>query len=154
MKITLVSVEKKYDSTKIITDISYVFEEGIKYAILGGNGSGKSTLLKILSGNLSPSKGKVCYFIKKTEIDRSEIYRHIGYSAPYLDLITEFDLIETATTHFRFKELSEELVIDEVPEILGLHHHSRKPLKTYSNGMLQRVKLGLALLSNCPLVFL
>lgn len=46
-------------SADLFTDVSYAFERGAMYAIVGPSGSGKSTLLHILSGWLAPSSGVV-----------------------------------------------------------------------------------------------
>lgn len=59
--IELKAVEYEYVNTfkKAIKGISYKFEKGKKYCILGKNGSGKSTLVKIISGIYKPCKGDV-----------------------------------------------------------------------------------------------
>ncbi|MDR3345386.1 MAG: ABC transporter ATP-binding protein [Oscillospiraceae bacterium] len=46
-------------SRKILDDISYSFEAGKLYAIVGRSGAGKTTLLSLLSGLTSPNAGKI-----------------------------------------------------------------------------------------------
>lgn len=59
--IELKNVEYRYSNAKenVIQGVSYRFEKGKKYCILGKNGSGKSTLIKIITGIYKPSKGTV-----------------------------------------------------------------------------------------------
>lgn len=72
-----------YNNTKenyILKDISLTFKEGEKVAIVGPSGYGKSTLAKILSGYLSPAKGRVLLdgkpLIKKGVCPVQLIYQH------------------------------------------------------------------------------
>lgn len=44
-----------------VSDISYTFEEGNVYAIIGPSGSGKSTLLSLLAGLDLPTEGKITF---------------------------------------------------------------------------------------------
>lgn len=50
---------KSYDGPKIIEHFTYDIVRGDKIAVIGNNGRGKTTLLKLLSGLISPDKGKV-----------------------------------------------------------------------------------------------
>ncbi len=54
----------KYDSSKeeVLKGLSYSFERGKRYAIVGENGSGKSTLIKILCGLYKPTGGDYKFF--------------------------------------------------------------------------------------------
>ena len=92
MKATLLNVGKKYNATTIIEDFNCSFEEGNRYALLGGNGSGKSTLIKIISGVMSPNHGTVSYFRNQNVIPRELVYKEISFAAPYIDLILDYNL--------------------------------------------------------------
>ena len=50
-----------YDKTPVLKDISYEFEKGKMYCIIGKSGAGKTTLLSLLSGLASPSGGRIPY---------------------------------------------------------------------------------------------
>lgn len=54
-----VSFRYSKDSRRVLNDLSYSFEEGKLYAIVGRSGAGKTTLLSLLSGLAVPEKGEV-----------------------------------------------------------------------------------------------
>jgi ABC-type multidrug transport system ATPase subunit len=154
MKLILSNLGKKFPPDWIFKKIDYQFNEGQKYALIGPNGSGKSTLLKILSGHLTPSQGKLQPFLNDTLIPLDQLYKHISFAAPYMDLIEEFTLAESIRFHTHFKPLRNKIGVQELMEILKLRKSENKPLKFFSSGMKQRVKIGLALYSDVPLVLL
>ena len=51
------SLEKRYNSETVFSDISFTLDEGHRVALVGKNGVGKSTLLKIIAGLLEPDSG-------------------------------------------------------------------------------------------------
>jgi ABC-type multidrug transport system ATPase subunit len=71
-----------------------------------------------------------------------------------MDLIEEFTLAETIRFHVQFKPLRNNMSVSDLMDLLKLQKSVNKPLKFFSSGMKQRVKLGLALYSDVPLVLL
>lgn len=66
-KISLKDVSFKYDDKKVLENISFDFEKGKKYALVGLSGSGKSTLMKLISKRIKADEGKIC--IDGTDLD-------------------------------------------------------------------------------------
>jgi ribose transport system ATP-binding protein len=52
-------VSKSFGPVEVLSDISLALEPGKVHAVIGENGAGKSTLMRILSGHLSPTKGRL-----------------------------------------------------------------------------------------------
>ena len=154
MKLILKEVGKKFPPDWIFKKVDYQFEVGNKYALIGPNGSGKSTLLKILSGHLSPSQGKIKFFFRDELISPDQIYKFISFAAPYMDLVEEFTLLELIQFHAQFKSFRGGMSVNDLIALLKLNKSANKPLKFFSSGMKQRVKLGLAIYSDVPLVLL
>lgn len=154
LKITLEKTGKKFNTDWIFRDLTYTFESGQPYAILGRNGSGKSTLLQVISGNLHPTEGVVKYSLHGNDIPVDQIYRYLSCSAPYLELIEEFKLKEMLQFHFRFKEILPGYTTKDIVEMLSFSGSDHKMIRQYSSGMKQRVKLILAFMSNTPLLLL
>lgn len=153
MNISLQNIGRRFNKEWIFKGINYQFEHGQNYAVLGPNGSGKSTLLSVLLGSLTPSEGKLSY-LNPQEINVENIYQHISFAAPYIDLIEEFTLQETIAFHFQFKCYAAGLNEMDVLEVLGLEKSQDKALKHFSSGMKQRTKLALACCAGSPILLL
>lgn len=154
MEIILDKIGRKFNYEWIFRNIDFKFSSGNAYAILGSNGSGKSTLLQIISGHLHPSAGKIEYFEDNKAIPVDEIFKYLSYSGPYLEIIEEFTLQEMVDFHLRFKKTVRDIRATELIEATTLWKNRNKPIKYFSSGMKQRVKLALAVLSDNPLVLL
>lgn len=154
MKIELTNVAKRFNYDWIFRRVNYRFEAGNQYAITGANGSGKSTLLKIISGQLTPSEGKISYQTDAKDISIDEIYRSVSYAAPYIDLIDDLTFDEAIRFHSQFKPFQTGLTLKEIKSAAGLTAHSSKFLKEFSSGMRQRVKLILSILSDSKILLL
>lgn len=59
MRLTIDHITKQFGALRANDDLSFTFESGYIYAILGENGAGKSTLMKILSGFQNPTAGQL-----------------------------------------------------------------------------------------------
>jgi ABC-type multidrug transport system ATPase subunit len=153
MTIDLENTGRRFNQEWIFRNLTYQFRSGERYAVLGPNGSGKSTLLSMILGNLSPSEGKISYADEK-QISEEEIYGHLSFAAPYLDLIEEFTLQETIDFHFKFKRFYSGLDQDSVLDVLGLAKSQDKALKYFSSGMKQRTKLALACCTDSKILLL
>jgi ABC-type multidrug transport system ATPase subunit len=87
-------------------------------------------------------------------IPEDEIFKHISYASPYLELFDEFTLIESIEFQAQFKPFFNGLTSKQIIELTQLEKAKDKQLKYYSSGMKQRVRLALAILCNSPLLLL
>lgn len=154
MQIKLTDIGKRYNYEWIFRNVHHEFTAVNNYAILGSNGSGKSTLLQLIAGNLIPSQGSISYRKENTEIDVENIYTHISFASPYLELLEEFTLTESIEFHARFKSFHKDLDTQQLLSLMQLEKAKDKQLKYFSSGMKQRVRLALAILSDTPLLLL
>lgn len=154
MKIVLSNISKRYNRNWVFKDINYEFSSEQAYVISGANGSGKSTLLQLLSGSITPTQGIINYYNNSIEVENEKIYSSVSIAAPYLDLIEAYTLKEMIDFHFNFKSFCPGITIEKFIEVLNLDFALHKPIKEFSSGMRQRVKLALAILSDTPLLLL
>ena len=154
MHISLENIGKKFNRDWIFKNLSHEFSLGDYYAILGANGSGKSTLLKVLSGFSTPSKGTISFSKNNIKQPIDSIYKEVAYTSPYIDIFEEYNLKETFDFYTKFKSLKENINYKNFVILVGLEKAQNKPLSQFSSGMKQRVKLGLAILSDCPILLL
>lgn len=153
-QIELTGAGKRYRMDWIFRDLDWTFQSGERTAILGPNGSGKSTLLKVLSGHLTPSKGRVAFLLDGKAIETDLLYRSISYAAPYIELIEEFTLEEALIFHTKLKPLLPGFTADSLYDLLQLPKARHKEIRHFSSGMKQRVKLALAICSDTPILLL
>lgn len=154
VKIQLNEASKRFQYEWIFKNLTLNLHSGDSLAVTGSNGSGKSTLLKCIAGSIPLSSGEITWLNDQTEISSSDWYQHLSISAPYLELPEEFTLGELLTFHFQFKTPLPGISITDMIKTMYLEQHVNKPVSQFSSGMKQRVKLSLALFSDCPVVFL
>ena len=53
------NLEKHFDKTKVLNDISFTLEQGQALSIIGSSGSGKTTLLRCLNFLETPDSGSI-----------------------------------------------------------------------------------------------
>lgn len=153
-QISLQNVGKRYNHEWIFRGISHTFKQNEHTVIRGANGSGKSTLLQVILGSTVASEGELSYSANGKEMKVEESLGLFSLATPYLELIEEFTLIEMLEFHQKMQPFKAGLSIDSIIETLYLTGSKNKAIKYYSSGMKQRVKLGLALLSDTPFVLL
>ncbi|MFN3315348.1 MAG: ATP-binding cassette domain-containing protein [Raineya sp.] len=146
---------KKFNYEWIFKNLSFKFQLGDSYAIVGNNGSGKSTMLQVLAGALPPSEGKIWYEQENKKILPEEFYQYLSWASPYLELIEEMTLTEQIEFHFKMKPRSSLISSNkQLIELLRLEQSKKKYIKNFSSGMKQRLKLGLAFYTDTPLLML
>mgnify|MGYP001093939397 CR=1 FL=1 len=59
--IAVSNLEVQYGKRVLFKDINLKFTPGNCYGVIGANGAGKSTFLKVLSGEVTPSRGNVAF---------------------------------------------------------------------------------------------
>jgi ABC-type multidrug transport system ATPase subunit len=154
MTIFLSDAGKRFNRDWIFRHFNYKFESGKSYAITGPNGSGKSTLLLALSGSLIINEGKIEYQTPDKKQNNDEMYRHISFCAPYLEVVEEMTLKEFLDFHHGFKPFLPGITTDSIISAIGLEKAVNKQIRYYSSGMKQRVKLAQAIFSDTAVVLL
>jgi ABC-type multidrug transport system ATPase subunit len=154
MQIQVENLGKKFNRDWIFRDLTTSFSIGTSYAITGANGSGKSTLLQTIAGILPPTEGKLHLQHNQQVVASDEMFRYLVLATPYQELIEEFTLAEAVDFHTRFKPFRKGITAKEFVELIYLPTALHKPVKNFSSGMKQRLKLGLAFYSDTPLLLL
>lgn len=154
MEIRLHELGKRFGNDWIFRNAETLIRPGEQVSVVGPNGSGKSTFLQTIAGAQLPTEGRVVWFDGGMEIDTEQVYGYLSFAAPYLEFPEELTLKEIVEFHFSFKKPVDGLSTTELLAISGLAAASGKPIKTFSSGMKQRVRLLLALCSDVPLLIL
>ena len=149
--LSLQNISFSYGKTPVLKDISYEFEKGRMYCIIGKSGAGKTTLLSLLSGLAVPNSGEIYYDGKSiSKIDKYTFRsKYIGVVFQSFNLITKFTAQENVVLSMdvsgcRIKDKKKKAL--ELLESVGLDEDeaNRRVLKL-SGGQQQRVAIARAL---------
>lgn len=157
MKPTLVfeDVTRRYGDVVALNRFTLHVEPGIT-ALVGPNGAGKSTFMRLATGHVRPTAGKVQAF-GQTVWDNPRLMAKVGY-VPEQDAFWEaMTGVEFVATLARLGGMPRSVAARRAREelhALGLEEGLDRPIKGYSKGMRQRVKLAQALVGSPRLVFM
>ncbi len=140
------SVGKRFGRRYVFRGVDVRAEPGEVIAITGHNGSGKSTLLRILSGLLTPTEGEVYGLSEGRKLSSENIAHAVGYVAPYVNSYDSFTARENLEFVRRVRRIDSVQNVDDVLSRVGLAKFADQTVGTYSSGMKQRLRIGLALL--------
>ena len=149
--LSLQNISFSYGKTPVLRDISYEFEKGKIYCIVGKSGAGKTTLLSLLSGLAAPSSGKIIYDGKDVAKINKYTFRskYIGVVFQSFNLITKYTALENVilsmdVAGYKVKNKKERAL--ELLSSVGLDEDeaNRRVLKL-SGGQQQRVAIARAL---------
>lgn len=132
----------------ILNHISYSFEEGKMYAVLGTSGSGKTTLLSLLAGLDVPVEGEIC--MNGVNIMQKGLN---GHRKRTISLVFQnYNLIDYLTPVENVRLGGKEDAMGLLKS-MGLDEtQSRRNVMQLSGGQQQRVAIARALASNAPVL--
>ena len=146
--VTCTNLSKVYESGTIaLKELTLSIEQGMSFGLLGENGAGKSTLVRLIMGFILPTQGELRVLGERKV---SLAHPRIGYlhERPYVELhfTGRKYLTYMAQLSGYWSNLNERRV-SEVLELVQLSAASDKKLGGYSKGMLQRLCIAQALLT-------
>ncbi|MDI2126532.1 ABC transporter ATP-binding protein [Yinghuangia seranimata] len=145
------------DGVRALDGLDLTVAPGTVFGLLGPNGAGKSTTVKILTTLASADSGTA--FVGGVDVarDPAAVRRMIGVVAQGSGADPVATGRENLVLHGRLYGLrGRDLArrADELLERLGLADAARRPVKTYSGGMLRRLDLALGLVHRPEVLFL
>ncbi len=153
-----VSFRYSKDSRRVLNDLSYSFEEGKLYAIVGRSGAGKTTLLSLLSGLAVPEKGEVLMRGENiANLDRYHYRSHdIGVIFQSFNLLPKYTALEKvllsmdiAKAHYDDKK---QYAMDLLKKVALDEEEANRRILKLSGGQQQRVAIARALSYNPKII--
>ncbi|MCB5908026.1 alpha/beta fold hydrolase [Streptomyces pinistramenti] len=153
----IVGLSKKYAGSAdryAVRDLSFRVEKGQVLGLLGPNGAGKTTTLRMLMGLIRPDEGEVRVFGHAIRpgapvLSRVGAFVEGAGFLPHLSGRANLDLYWQATGR-----PAADAHIEEALEIAGLGDALQRAVRTYSQGMRQRLALAQAMLGLPDLLIL
>jgi len=148
-------LSKDFKEVKAVDDLSFSVPEGKVYGFLGQNGAGKSTTIRILLTLIQPTEGEIEIFGLNIKRNRKEILRKTGAIIEKPDLykyLTAKENLEIFAAMSGIK-IPEKKIMERL-EMVGLAERAESKIKTYSQGMKQRLGIAVALINDPELIIL
>ncbi len=145
---------KIFEGKTVVNDLSFTVQKGDVYGFLGQNGAGKSTTIRMLLGLITPSSGDIRIFSHSMQ-HKLEILKRTGA------LIERPDMYKYLTAYehmWIFSKLSgikpdRNRILQQL-EMVDLHNRSKDKVKTFSQGMKQRLGIAVSLVHDPELIIL
>jgi ABC-2 type transport system ATP-binding protein len=138
-----------------VDDLNLKVKAGEVFGFLGPNGAGKTTTMNVLLGFVNATAGEA--FLFGVDVRQPIARQRIGYLPEltyYYKFLTAEELLRFYARIFRLARAETEQRIDELLRLVELEHARKRPIKTYSKGMQQRVGLAQALINDPDLLIL
>jgi ABC-2 type transport system ATP-binding protein len=130
-------------------------QAGEVFGFLGPNGAGKTTTMNVLLGYVHPSGGAAYLF--DVNVREPIARQRIGYlpeQTYYYKFLTAEELLRFYARIFGIPRQEIEVRIDRLLKLVELEAARKRPIRTYSKGMQQRVGLAQALINDPDLLLL
>ena len=146
---------KHYGAFKAVDDLSFKVFKGDVFGFLGQNGAGKSTTIRMLLTLIRPTAGSIRIFGMELAGHRREILSRVGAVIEKPDLYGYLSGYHNLSI---FAKLSGKICgrneLNETLDMVGLSVRAADKVKTYSQGMKQRLGIACALVHDPDLVIL
>jgi len=146
---------KQFKEIKAVDDLSFSVPEGSIYGFLGQNGAGKSTTIRILLTLISPTSGEIGIFGMDLKKHRKEILKRTGAVIERPDLYKYLSALENLRIFATLSgiRITQKQLMDQL-ERVGLSERADSNVRTYSQGMKQRLGIAIALVHDPQLIIL
>lgn len=153
--VSVKGLTKQFGPLTAVKNLSFTVQEGDVYGFLGQNGAGKSTTIRMLLTLIEPTGGSIEIFGKDLRTGRNEILSQTGAVIEKPDVYKYLSAYENLKLFARLSgcRVSDKLLMDQL-EMVGLAARAKDRVKTFSQGMKQRLGIAIALVHNPKLIIL
>ncbi len=138
---------KSWKHNIVVDNVNIHIPKGSIYGFVGPNGAGKSTIMKMILNLVHPDSGEVRLFGKKVTDRSYEIFKRTGSLIENPCFYEKMTARKNLELHCEYMGFPNKERIDEVLEMVNLHHAGEKQIRHYSLGMKQRLAIGRAILT-------
>jgi ABC-2 type transport system ATP-binding protein len=149
------AVSKWYGHVIGLNNLSLALAPGVT-GLLGPNGSGKSTLLQLATGQLRPSQGEV-RVLGHRPWNNAGLNRFLGLCPEqdaFFEWMTGRRFLTDCAMMAGLGRRGSRAAAERALELVRMTEPAGRPIRGYSKGMRQRIKLAQALVHDPPVLFL
>ena len=146
---------KSFNEITAVDNLTFTVKEKEVYGFLGENGAGKSTTIRMLLSLIRPTKGEIRIFGLDLSTHRKEILKRTGAIIEKPDLYKYLTAIENLNLFAVMSglRLNRKQLMDKLEKV-GLGERADSKIKTFSQGMKQRLGIAVALVHDPDLIIL
>jgi len=155
LRVEFTSREFRQGTKTALVGLDLEVNAGEVFGFLGPNGAGKTTTMNVLLGFIPPTSGKAYLF--GIDVRQPIARQRIGYLPEltyYYKFLTAEELLRFYAKIFGLARGEADKRIDHLLKLVELESARKRPIKSYSKGMQQRVGLAQALINNPDLLIL
>ena len=148
-------LNKIYDKTIAVKDLSFVINKGKIIGLLGPNGCGKTTTIAMILGLVKPTSGEVIIKGKNIEKERINLLEKMNFISPYVELPKKLTVEENLKVYaglYGVKNANEKIY--ELVNELRLNEFLKKKTGELSSGQKNRISLAKALINDPEILML
>ncbi|MDR1605907.1 MAG: ABC transporter ATP-binding protein [Streptococcaceae bacterium] len=157
MQLALKEITKSFDDKNLFNEVSFTFETGKIYGLLGRNGAGKTTLFNCIAQNLALDSGQISLIDDAGQADADYETTAIGFvttQAHLPDFMTGLEFV-TFVMDLNHDRLTSSATASENLTRYGIKgSDQRKLLRDYSHGMKNKVQMLVIELAAAPVYLL
>ena len=149
------SREMRSENKVALQGLDLEVRAGEVFGFLGPNGAGKTTTMNVLLGFTQPTSGTASLF--GIDVRQPIARQRIGYLPEmtyYYKFLTAEELLRFYAKIFGLKRSEADERIAQLLKLVELESAAKRPIKSYSKGMQQRVGIAQALINNPDLLIL
>jgi ABC-2 type transport system ATP-binding protein len=151
--IKVTNVTKTIKNRTLLDNVSFELPEGMIYGISGPNGSGKSMMLRVICGLVIPDQGDI--EVLGDQIGKRREFPHqTGALIETPGFLNQYSGRENLRLLGMINGQITMADIRRILTVVGLDPDDKRPVRTYSTGMRQRLGLAQALMENPRLLIL
>ncbi len=149
------NLTKQFGQLTAVNDLSFSVKPGDVYGFLGQNGAGKSTSIRMMLTLITPTSGHIELFGYELATHRKEILQQIGAVIEKPDVYKFLSAYENLKLFAKLSGIrpTHALLMDQL-EMVGLANRAHDTVKTFSQGMKQRLGIAIALVHDPQLIML
>ena len=149
------NLTKQFKDVTAVNNLSFTVNAGDVYGFLGQNGAGKSTTIRMLLTLLKPTAGSIHIFNKDLNTKRKEILTQVGAIIEKPDLYKYLTAYQNLSFFAKISgvKVSANKLMEQL-EMVGLLERAHSKVKTFSQGMKQRLGIAVALIHDPELIML
>jgi ABC-2 type transport system ATP-binding protein len=146
-------LHRSFGTREAVAGISFCVRRGEIFGLLGPNGAGKTTTIRMLTGQIIPGKGNATVAGFDVVKERTQLKAHIGVVFEDQNLYERLSAQQNLEFSCWLYGLPKSR-IDAVLDLVDMRDRAKDRVRTFSNGMKQRIMIARALLHQPQVLFL